>query len=70
MEHDNPPNLGPLLIGINSTACIIAGITCLLRCYVRLILIKAFGLDDWLMVTAMVRTQPNSSHSLRVSDAD
>ena len=56
MEHHETPNLGPLIIGINSTAVIIAGITCLLRCYVRLILIKAFGLDDYLMVTATVHT--------------
>jgi hypothetical protein len=52
---DDKPNLGPLLIGINSTAVIIAGITCVLRCYVRLVLIKAFGLDDWLMVVSTVR---------------
>jgi hypothetical protein len=55
MEH-HKPNLGPLLIGINSTAVVLAGITCLLRCYVRLVLIKTFGLDDWLIVTSMVRT--------------
>jgi type IV secretory pathway TrbD component len=55
MEH-NQSNRGPLLLGINITAVILAGITCLLRCYVRLFTIKAFGLDDWLMVISTVRT--------------
>ena len=55
MEH-NESNLGPLLLGINITAVILAGITCLLRCYVRLFMLKAFGLDDWLMVVSTVRT--------------
>ncbi|KAK4031304.1 hypothetical protein C8A01DRAFT_21457 [Parachaetomium inaequale] len=53
MEH-NESNLGPLLLGINITAVILAGITCLLRCYVRLFMLKAFGLDDWLMVISTI----------------
>lgn len=56
MEEHHPSNLGPLLLGINITAVIIAGITCLLRCYVRFFMLKAFGLDDWLMVISTVRT--------------
>lgn len=55
MEH-NESNLGPLLLGMNITGAILAGITCLLRCYVRLFMLKAFGLDDWLMVISTVRT--------------
>jgi hypothetical protein len=55
MEHEES-NLGPVLLGINITAVILAGITCLLRCYVRLFMLKAFGLDDWLMVISTVRT--------------
>jgi type IV secretory pathway TrbD component len=28
----------------------------ILRCITRIYIVKAFGLDDWLMIVAMVRT--------------
>ncbi|KAG6007363.1 hypothetical protein E4U21_006067 [Claviceps maximensis] len=42
------------LLGVNISFCIIAGITVLARCYTRTSLVKAFGLDDWIMVLATI----------------
>lgn len=42
------------IIGVNSAALVLAITTTLLRCFVRIRLIKAFGLDDWLMTAATV----------------
>ena len=45
---------GPELKTIGIAFLTFAYITVLLRTYVRAVLIKAFGLDDWLMVLALV----------------
>jgi hypothetical protein len=47
-------NRGPALLGINIAALSLAVVATVLRCYVRLRLVRAFGLDDWLMLCAMV----------------
>ncbi|KAF2123136.1 hypothetical protein BDV96DRAFT_481277 [Lophiotrema nucula] len=43
------PNRGSQLLGIDATFAVLAPIAVLLRCYVRLFMVKAFGVDDWLM---------------------
>lgn len=48
------PNRGPELLAVNIAFVTTAVSACLLRCYVRLRMVKAFGLDDWLMVIATV----------------
>jgi len=49
------PNRGPELLAVNIAFVTTAILACLLRCYVRLFMVKAFGRDDWLMVIATVR---------------
>ncbi|VBB79527.1 Putative protein of unknown function [Podospora comata] len=46
------PNRGPVLLAVNTTGAVLAGITCLLRCFVRTRVVKGFGLDDWLMAAS------------------
>ena len=46
-----------------SIACVIfffilAWLSGLLRCYVRLFMVKKFGIDDWLALGSLVRTLP------------
>ncbi|KAI0132357.1 hypothetical protein BJ170DRAFT_245328 [Xylariales sp. AK1849] len=48
------PNRGPQLQAVCITLLVTALITTCLRCFTRLHLIKAFGLDDWLMVFACI----------------
>ncbi|KXJ91806.1 hypothetical protein Micbo1qcDRAFT_194837 [Microdochium bolleyi] len=47
-------NRGPQLIGVNTLFLTLAVIATILRCYVRIRMVKAFGLDDWLMVAAAI----------------
>ncbi|KAH7026737.1 uncharacterized protein B0I36DRAFT_248763 [Microdochium trichocladiopsis] len=47
-------NRGPQLLGVNLLFLTLAVIATSLRCYVRFVMVKAFGLDDWLMVAATV----------------
>ncbi|KAI1509026.1 hypothetical protein PtrSN002B_005377 [Pyrenophora tritici-repentis] len=46
------PNRGPELFAVNVAFVTTAILACLLRCYVRIFMVKAFGRDDWLMVVA------------------
>jgi hypothetical protein len=46
------------IMAITSTFFAIALLVVLLRCYVRITMLKVFGIDDWIMVFAMVRTLP------------
>lgn len=55
------PNRGPELFAVNVAFISLAGISYLLRCFVRLKMVKAFGLDDWLMGLALVCVQEQSS---------
>ncbi|KAF4454067.1 hypothetical protein F53441_3352 [Fusarium austroafricanum] len=47
-------NRGPELMAVNIVFLVMAGITCILRAYVRCFMVKAFRMDDWLMILAMV----------------
>ena len=57
-------NRGPQVLGVDSAALILAFIATVLRVYVRLRLVKAFGLDDWLMLAAMVTFSVYSAASI------
>ncbi|KAF1947356.1 hypothetical protein EJ02DRAFT_140905 [Clathrospora elynae] len=46
------PNRGPELLAVNIAFVSTAVMACALRCFVRLKMVKAFGLDDYLMVLA------------------
>lgn len=48
------PNRGPELLAIDAVFMSLAIVANALRCYVRISMVKAFGLDDWLMSTATV----------------
>lgn len=47
-------NRGPELIGVNIAFLATAVIANALRCIVRVKMVKAFGVDDWLMVASTV----------------
>lgn len=47
-------NRGPQLAVVDYTFAILAFITILLRCGVRLFIVRSFGIDDWLMSFAAV----------------
>jgi hypothetical protein len=51
-------NRGPELLGVNVAFLAAALVSILLRCYVRVFMVKAFGVDDWLMVVAAVSPMP------------
>ncbi|KAK3991131.1 hypothetical protein QBC44DRAFT_58075 [Cladorrhinum sp. PSN332] len=57
-------NRGPALLGIDIAAVALASVATALRCYVRLRLVRAFGLDDWLMLGAMVTFALYSASSI------
>ena len=71
------PNRGPELVAVNITFTVAAIIANMLRCYVRVFMVRAFGLDDWLMSLATVRIPSinwtytrltmNSLHSSRIA---
>jgi hypothetical protein len=48
------PNRGPELLAVNIAFVAVAILAYSLRCFVRLKMVKAFGLDDWLMGGALV----------------
>lgn len=48
------PNRAPELIGVNIAFLATAIIANALRCIVRVKMVKAFGIDDWLMVASTV----------------
>lgn len=52
MAYTNAPEI----LAITSTFFAAALLIVLLRCYVRIIMLKVFGIDDYVMVFAMVRT--------------
>lgn len=49
------PTRGPELLAVDVAFMVTAIIAYLLRCYVRLRMVKAFGRDDYLMGAATVR---------------
>ena len=57
-DHDGidaTEDRSPRLTVVTSTLLAIAIVVTALRCYVRIGLVKAFGPDDYLMVSALVR---------------
>lgn len=48
------PNRGPELVGVNVAFMATAFLANALRCVVRVKMVKAFGVDDWLMVASTV----------------
>lgn len=48
------PNRGPELVGVNMAFMVTALIANALRCIVRVKMVKAFGVDDCLMVASTV----------------
>jgi hypothetical protein len=48
------PNRGPELVGVNVAFMATAFLANALRCIVRVKMVKAFGVDDWLMVASTV----------------
>ncbi|KAH6631390.1 hypothetical protein F5144DRAFT_216112 [Chaetomium tenue] len=50
----SPENRALPLTAVNIAALVLATTVTALRCFVRIRLLKAFGLDDWLMVAASV----------------
>ncbi|KAK1569797.1 uncharacterized protein LY79DRAFT_643380 [Colletotrichum navitas] len=47
-------NRGPQLVAVGLTLVITAFVATVLRCYVRVFLVKNFGIDDWFMVVATI----------------
>ncbi|KAI8937961.1 hypothetical protein NX059_005643 [Plenodomus lindquistii] len=47
-------NRGPELLGVNIAFITTAVLACSLRIFVRIRMVRAWGLDDWLMVSAMM----------------
>ena len=45
----------PQIMAITGSFFAIALVVVLLRCYVRISMLKVFGIDDWIMVFSMVR---------------
>lgn len=50
------PNRGPELRAVAITITIMATAATAMRCYVRVWMVKAFGIDDWFMLIALVWT--------------
>ena len=46
---------GLLIASIGILFLVLTWVAVSLRCYVRIFMIKSFGLDDWLSVAALVR---------------
>ncbi|KAH8897855.1 hypothetical protein GQ53DRAFT_837622 [Thozetella sp. PMI_491] len=51
---DNVANRGPQLLAVDLSFLVTAIIASVLRCYVRTRIVKAWGVDDWLMLTATI----------------
>jgi hypothetical protein len=51
------PNRGPELLGVNIAFVATAAMAYSLRVFVRVKMVKAFGLDDYLMGLALVRLE-------------
>lgn len=53
-NYDNPVRRGSALVVVETCLVSLALLTLLARMYVRLVVVKACGPDDWIMVVAMV----------------
>lgn len=59
-NYDNPDHRGPALLIVEVSIMSVAVLTLLARLYVRIFKVNKSGLDDWLMLAAMVRIFPRS----------
>ena len=50
LAFDNSPEI----LAITGSFFAAAALVVLLRCYVRITMLKVFGIDDWIMLMAMV----------------
>jgi hypothetical protein len=48
-------NRGTLIAAVGILFLVLTWVAVSLRCYVRIFMIKSFGLDDWLSAAALVR---------------
>jgi hypothetical protein len=58
-NYDNPVHRGPTLLIVEVTIMSVAILTLMARLYVRIFKVNKHGLDDWLMLAAMVNIPPN-----------
>jgi hypothetical protein len=59
-NYDNPEHRGPALLIVEVTIMSVAILTLMARLYVRIFKVNKHGLDDWLMLAAMV-SHPKSA---------
>lgn len=57
-------NLAPQLLSVSGTLTALALFVFLLRTYVRAVMLRVFGADDYLMLVAVVSREAQSSSSL------
>ena len=57
-NYDDPVHRGPALLIVEVTIMSVAILTLLARLYVRIFKVNKHGLDDWLMLAAMVNIPP------------
>lgn len=60
------PNRGPQLIAVVAVLLTFSLTAIILRCYVRISLVKAFGVDDYLMVFSTVSNGQTTMHYTRL----
>lgn len=58
-NYVNPVHRGPTLLIVEVTIMSVAILTLMARLYVRIFKVNKHGLDDWLMLAAMVNIPPN-----------
>lgn len=72
-NYDNPEHRGPALLIVEVTIMSVAILTLMARLYVRIFKVNKHGLDDWLMLAAMVSHLKPRQHvrrSISISNAD
>lgn len=53
----DPENRGPQIFAVNVFFSVAAVVIVLLRIYTRAVIVKAFGMDDWLIILSTVRAE-------------
>jgi hypothetical protein len=56
-------NRGPQVEGVAILFLTLSWVFVALRCYVRAVLMKGFGMDDWLAIAALVSAFPYPQNS-------
>lgn len=47
-------NRGPQMLGVTASFLVLMWVTVMARCYVRIKIIKAFAMDDWLALATLI----------------